>query len=91
MQTPSGATSDTSVTDLLEDHFDSLGDFATNPRNNLEESSAPPALPSPGSEHGAKENAPNNEKMHKVDWNNDCNCKITNSVTLHLVSFHTAY
>lgn len=68
MQTPSGATSDTSVTDLLEDHFDSLRDFAASPRNNESESDLPAALPSPAlSEHSAKENAPNNERTRKVN------------------------
>jgi hypothetical protein len=67
MQTPSGATSDTSVTDLLEDHFNSLGDFTASPRNDVNESPLPAALPSPStSEHSAKENAPNNEKPDKV-------------------------
>ncbi|KAL4543722.1 hypothetical protein Ndes2437B_g01537 [Nannochloris sp. 'desiccata'] len=68
MQTPSGATSDTSVTDLLEDHFDSLGDFATSLSSNLAEPAASPI--SSSNEHDAKENAPNNEKTHKVVKNN---------------------
>ena len=69
MQTPSGATSDTSVTDLLEDHCDSLGDFATSPRNNLSESPFPAVLASPGdSENSAKENAPTNETARKVHF-----------------------
>lgn len=69
MQTPSGATSDTSVTDLLEDHFDSLGDFATSLSSNLAEPAASPI--SSSNEHDAKENAPNNEKTHKVEWYNN--------------------
>jgi len=85
MQTPSGATSDTSVTDLLEDHFDSLGDFATSPRNNVAESSAP----SPVSEHSAKENAPSNEKTHKVEWYNNCTVDLPIS-DVRWQSSHTA-
>ena len=72
MEISSAATSETSVSDLLEDHFDSLGDLEISPRNNnVAEPSVPAtaaaALPSPSiSENSAKENNPTNEKIHKV-------------------------